>query len=322
MNEKDREFVRREGETVYGYVRPFVPELKVAEYERYRAVYCGLCRSMGRVTGQLSRISLSYDFTFFAAVRMALEGVVPKFAPVRCPAHPMRKRPAVEENPSLAFSAAVSALFAGEKTRDDLSDERGLLLLKPLLQRPLTEYMERRAEKSGLLPQGCGARVSELLSRLGEAEKARCPSADETAGLFGEVLAYAFSLGLEGEAAEDARIFGRGAGRFVYLCDAAADLAEDAKRGRYNPLAVGWGDLALEDGKLSPLVRDSLSSAVPLTLEEMGRAADRLDPSHPLTPILKNIVYLGLPAMLRRVLSGEKNAAEEREPGKERFGSL
>ena len=309
---------------MYGYVRPFVPELKVAEYERYRAVYCGLCRSMGRVTGQLSRVSLSYDFTFFAAVRMILEGVVPQFVPVRCPAHPMRKRCAVEDNPSLALSAAVSALFAGEKTRDDLADERGLRLIKPLLRRPLTARMKKRAEKSGLLPEGSGARVSELLSRLGEAEAAGCPSADETAGLFGDVLACAFSLGLDGRSAEDARIFGRGAGRFVYLCDAAADLAEDVKRGRYNPLAAGWGDLALSDGKLSPLVRDSLASAVPLTLEETGQAADRLDPSHPLTPVIRNIVYLGLPAMLRRVLSGEGDGGRslERDPGKERFGSL
>ena len=307
---------------MYGYVRPHIPELKVADWERYRAVYCGLCRSMGRVTGQLSRVSLSYDFTFFAAVRMALEGVVPRFVPARCPAHPTRKRLIAEDNPSLAFSAAVSALFAGEKTRDDLKDERGFQRVKPLLRRPLTGFMEGRAEKSGLLPSDCGTRVSALLSRLGEAEAAGCPSADETAGLFGDVLAYAFSIGLDGAAARDAELFGRCAGRFVYLCDAAADLPGDVKRGRYNPLASGWGDLALADGKLSPLVRDSLSAAVPLTLEKMGEAADRLDPAHPLTPVLRNIVYLGLPAMLRRVLSGEKTDGAGGDFGKERFGSL
>ena len=30
-----------------------------------------------------------------------------------------------------------------------------------------------------------------------------------------------------------------------------------------------------------------------------GAAADRLDPNHPMTPIVQNIVYLGLPASLR-----------------------
>lgn len=304
---------------MYGFVRPFVPELKVAEYERYRAVYCGLCRSIGRVTGQLSRVTLSYDFTFFAAVRMILEGVEPRFEARRCPAHPTKRRLMAEDNPSLAFSAAVSAVFAGEKTRDDLNDERGFSRVKPILRSPLTARMEKRAAKSGLLPPGTKEGIALRLDRLNRAEAAECPSADETAGLFGEVMAFAFSLGLDGAAAERARIFGRCAGGFVYLCDAAADLPEDHRRGRYNPLAAGWGDLALADGKLSPLVKSALESSVPLMLEPMGEAADALDSAHPLTPVVKNIVYLGLPAELRRVLSGERSRADK--AGKEGIGS-
>ena len=59
---------------MYGYVRTHAPELKVRQQEYYRAVYCGLCRTMGKCTGQCSRMTLSYDFTFFALVRMALTG--------------------------------------------------------------------------------------------------------------------------------------------------------------------------------------------------------------------------------------------------------
>ena len=305
---------------MYGYVRPLIPELKVGEYERYRAVYCGLCRSMGRVTGQASRITLSYDMTFFAAVRMILEGTVPRFVPMRCPAHPLNRRLTAEDNPSLRTAAALSAVLCREKNRDDRRDERGLSMLKAALRTPLTARMEWRALKSGLLPEGIGAELAECLERLCEAERTRCPSADETAGLFGDALALVFSAGLTGEAAEKARILGDGTGRFVYLCDAADDLPDDARRGRYNPLLAGWGDLALSEGKLSPMVRDSLGAAVPLTLEKMGEAADRLDPAHPLTPVVRNIVYLGLPAMLRRVLSGEGPGRGR--TGKEGPGSL
>ena len=35
---------------MYGYVRTHAPELKVREQEYYRAVYCGLCRTMGKCT--------------------------------------------------------------------------------------------------------------------------------------------------------------------------------------------------------------------------------------------------------------------------------
>ena len=288
---------------MYGYVRPFVPELKVAQYEQYRALYCGLCRAMGSVTGQLSRFTLSYDLTFFAAVRMILEGVTPEFEPFRCPAHLAQKRLYVKLNPALEFTAAASAALAGAKTADDLADERGFYRVKPVLRRPLTAYMNARAAKH--LPPDTDEEINRRLAWLGELEAANSPSLDETAAAFGEVLAYCFALGLDPDAAELARTFGMGVGRFVYLCDAADDLPADVKRGRYNPLYIGWGGLALEEGKLSPMVKDSLTVSAPIALESVGEAAERLDPGHILTPIVKNIVYLGLPASLRRVLNGE-----------------
>ena len=55
-----------------GYIRTDAPELRIREYDRYRALYCGLCRHMGKCTGQCSRLSLSYDFAFLAAFRMSL----------------------------------------------------------------------------------------------------------------------------------------------------------------------------------------------------------------------------------------------------------
>ena len=64
---------------MFGYIRPHTPELRVREYEYYKAVYCGLCRSMGKCTGQCSRMTLSYDFAFLSLVRMALSATAPAF---------------------------------------------------------------------------------------------------------------------------------------------------------------------------------------------------------------------------------------------------
>ena len=58
---------------MFGYIRPEKTECKLREYEYYRGVYCGLCRSLGKCTGQCSRMMLGYDFTFMALVRLALE---------------------------------------------------------------------------------------------------------------------------------------------------------------------------------------------------------------------------------------------------------
>ena len=63
----------KEGRTVFGYIRVRESELRVRELSLYRAAYCGLCRSLGRECGQVSRIYLSYDLTFMALVRAALD---------------------------------------------------------------------------------------------------------------------------------------------------------------------------------------------------------------------------------------------------------
>ncbi len=290
---------------MFGYVRPLVPQLKVMEYEMYRAVYCGLCRAMGRVTGQGSRLTLSYDFTLLAMVRMILEGVTPEFERFRCAAHPLKQRTFVRDNAVLDYAAAMSAVLAYLKNRDDLKDERGLKKARAMLAELPLRQMQKRG--GSFLPDMTADEISLRMTRLSELEKAGCPSVDQAADAFGGVLADVFALGLDGDAAVLAEEIGRHIGRCVYVCDAADDLSEDIWRGRYNPLAVGWGDLAVtEDGGMTELVRGSLEISLPLDLEGLGRAADRLDRGHLLTPIVRNLVYLGLPASMRRVLYGKE----------------
>ena len=68
---------------MFGYVRPHNPELRMRDYECYRAYYCGLCRAMGKCTGQCSRLTLSYDFVFLAAVRCYLADEEPEIKKIR-----------------------------------------------------------------------------------------------------------------------------------------------------------------------------------------------------------------------------------------------
>ena len=96
------------GGFLFGYIRAHRPELRVKENEYYRAIYCGLCREMGRCTGQCSRATLSYDLTFFALVRTALSGTAPSLARKVCIAHPLKRRTFVKSNAELEFSACVS----------------------------------------------------------------------------------------------------------------------------------------------------------------------------------------------------------------------
>ena len=57
---------------MFGYIRVSKPELKIKEYEMYKAVYCSLCKKLGKDYGFFSRFALSYDFTFTALTELAL----------------------------------------------------------------------------------------------------------------------------------------------------------------------------------------------------------------------------------------------------------
>lgn len=292
--------------------------MKVSQYEKYRAVYCGLCRSMGRVTGQISRLTLSYDFVFLASVRMILCGVNPQFETSVCAAHPLRKRLIVKDNDALEFTSAVAATLAWAKNKDDLADEHGAAKIKPILVNPLVGYISRRGKK--YLPDNAAEETLKCLTVLAELESAGCTSADEAADAFGETLGYFFSLDLDEDRSCIAREIGYSVGKFIYMCDAADDMEDDIRKGRYNPLYLGWGELALdkESGKMSSLVRESVMTSAPIELERLGEAVERISdiaPDHEMLPIVRNTVYLGLPHAMRRILYREEDMTNEKNPG-------
>ena len=79
--------------------------------------------------------------------------------------------------------------------------------------------------------------------------------------------------------------------------DAWDDLDEDRKRGRYNPLDARFEGRAREE-------RAYLETTAVHSLRLAGSAANLMELGH-WTPIVENILYLGLPAVQRAVLDGQ-----------------
>ena len=288
---------------MYGYLRTYTPELKVREQEYYRAVYCGLCRTMGKCTGQCSRMTLSYDFTLFALVRMALTWETITVDPRRCLAHPFKKRPMARSTPELALCAYASSVLAYYKVRDDLQDERGMKRAAATAVSPFIASMRRRAIKKGY--RDMDERVCLAMKKLTDLEASRLPSVDQPATLFGELMGNILAHGLEGNQATLAHAVGLSMGRWVYILDAADDYAEDMKRGRYNPLACLYGDSAMA---LTTERRESLRLSLLGELAELEKAFDLLETSHDpdLGGVLSNILYLGMPKEAERVLTADE----------------
>ena len=293
---------------MYGYLRIHGPELKVREQEYYRAVYCGLCRTMGKCTGQCSRMTLSYDFTLFALVRMALTGETAAFKRRRCMAHPFKKRPMMQPTSELALCAYASAILVHYKVKDDLRDERGIKRTAASAISPVIASMRRRAIKKGYGDMDSGVYLA--MKELCELEASRIPSVDEPATLFGELMGKLLAYGLEGNQAKLAHTVGLRLGRWVYILDAADDYAEDVKYRRYNPLVCLYGDPAPD---LTSERRESLRLSLLCELAELEKAFDLLDTGEnaDLRGILSNILYYGMPGEAERVLFGDRKSHSE-----------
>ncbi len=285
---------------MYGYIRVYEPELKVREQEYYRAVYCGLCRTMGKCTGQCSRASLSYDFTFFALLRMALSGERVTVKVRRCAIHPARRRLMAEPNDALRLASCFSAILAYHKLRDDQHDEKGAKRALATCAIPYVASIRRRAIKRGYVD--ADRQVSAAMRALAALEAASPPSVDEPADLFGDLMAALLSVGLDGDRARVATAAGRHLGRWIYILDAADDFEEDVRRGRYNPFACLYADPTMKT--LPTEKREEIRIALLSELTELEKAFDLLDVEDDpdLSGLLSNVLYLGLLHEADRIL--------------------
>lgn len=278
---------------MFGYVRPVLDRLDEGQRDAYQGAYCGLCHTLGKRHGWLARFTLQYDFTFLAIVLMAGEaGNEP--ACRRCPAHPLRRPRACLQGEQMIAAADQSMILTWHKLSDDVSDHGAITGVPYRLVRRVFRRAYRRAAESQ--PE-FDRQVREGLARLRQLEQARCGQMDRMADAFAGILACASQFYPEDSATR--RILREllyHLGRWIYLIDAWDDLDEDRKSGRYNPLDARFQGRAREE-------REYLETTITHSARLAGAAANLMDLGS-WTPVVENILYLGLPAVQSAVLDG------------------
>lgn len=292
---------------VFGYVKPYVPSLSVAEYEAYRGAYCGLCRTMGSLTGQLSRLTLSYDLAFLVIYRLAAERLPAKFERKGCIAHPFSRRTHMKRNPVLEYCAAASAVLTAGKIRDDATDESGGKRFRAKLLLPFGNSITRRVRKKvGALEEAVKLDLEELSRIEGE----RTASLDAPAGAYAAALSKVVSFGLEGNAEKISKEIGRAMGKIIYVLDAADDLADDVRGEKYNPLALIYDEPFEDPSAKRPLLKkeiaDELYTAVGIEANRAAASFELLDDTDVATykGFVMNVLTLGIRAEAERVFFG------------------
>lgn len=271
---------------MFGYIRPQLPELRVKEYELYKATYCGLCRTMGKRTGCISKMTLNYDFVFLVLMRKVAEKRSGAIKMRRCIAHPLKRRPMLEIDETLEYCARSSVMLTRLKLKDNVSDSRGMKRLLAKIAGIMSIFFKKTPSELKPLEDTLRSKI-DTLSRL---ESESCDSVDTVAAVFGELLSAVAAYGLDGEEATLCAKIGYHLGKWIYIIDAIDDLEDDVRTGSFNAVANSFGKSLTDDD------RRMLRTALMLELEEMSHSVEALDfSSHrDVEGIIKNTIYIGM----------------------------
>lgn len=277
---------------MFGYIRVYKPDLKISEYETYKSIYCGLCQQLGREYTPLARMTLSFDFTFLAALNMALAEDKPVYTKRKCPANPLKKCIMADLREIQSHCCDCAVLMLWYKLEDDLKDHGTASRLRAAALYPAARLAYRKAaQRRPELDQLIGNNM-----RLqAETEAACTASVDLASEPTAQVLSGLFSTLSEDPVQKRVlERLGYLLGRYVYLCDALDDLEDDREKGNYNPF--------LADQSAGPEQIETAIGTLYLTIAEAAKAFELLELKR-FEPILANILYLGMKETVDSIVS-------------------
>lgn len=261
---------------MFGYVVANRDELKPRELLDYQSCYCGLCRMLKKNYGQIGRITLTYDMTFLILLLTSLYEPDCTEGTGRCVVHPA-KPGKYWQNKFTRYAADMNIVLAYYKCMDDWQDDKNIL--------SYTEAMFLK-KKAGMLEKKylrqCGA-IEQGLKILSRIEKTGESGPDAGANCFGDLMGELFVYS-EDSWSDAMRRVGAALGRFIYMMDAWADVEDDIKKNRYNPLHSMYSDENFEEkckGILTMFIGECAAEFEKLPLVQN-------------VEILRNILYSGV----------------------------
>ena len=285
---------------MFGYIKVYQPELKMGEFEQYRGLYCSLCRRLGKRYGCTAQMTLSYDMTFLVLLEMAMADGCVGFHKARCPYNPLKKRTCCGDSPTLDRCADASVLLVYHKTRDTIADSG---FLKRVAARiALLPASRHRRRAAGYQPEMDKA-MAAYVKQQAAVEEARSASLDEAAEPTATLLSFLCAqISADERQHRVLERFGYCLGRWIYLMDAADDLAEDSRTGNYNPLLSSLDEAPVTD-ELLAACRDRVKLSLNASLAECKAAYELLEIRR-FDGILRNILECGMMNVQHTVLNG------------------
>lgn len=283
---------------MFGYIRAYRPEMKFKDYDLYKGVYCSLCKELGKRYGLLLRLTLSYDFTFFTMVRMAVRTGCVSFKKSRCTFNPANKcYDCGRGQEDVAYTADISMILFYFKLLDNIADSVFFKKLLCYLILPYAKHVYRKAKARQ--PQAAEI-VEKQMKRQAEIEK-RNAGVDEAADPSAVMLSELLINNIDCENTDELKHFGYMVGRWVYIIDAADDCEDDIKDGSFNPLKNKFNSdsfVSYCEEMLNLSIGEAINSFKKLKIFRFN-------------DILINVLYDGSDAVAKTVLKKECAACEK-----------
>lgn len=211
---------------MFGYIKTCEPYLYKKDEVLYNSLYCGVCKSIGKICGQKARLCLSFDIAFFSAVAHNILNKDVKINKKRCITHWFRKRPIADRDELTDKLADVNVLLAYYKVKDDLIDEKKGKIKNLLLKKGFKKAHKRNKEISDI--------INKQYNLLREEEKSNCLSLDRICDPFAKMMQDISDCVFNEFSTEYTQELFYNLGKWIYLIDALDDFEKDKKSGSFN----------------------------------------------------------------------------------------
>ena len=277
---------------MFGYIQPDAPYLFKKDETLYKALYCGLCKSIGAGCGQTARSALTYDMAFMSALVHNIRHEDVQIERSHCVLHCIRKRPIAKVDDITVMLGCINTALAYYKLVDDKADGDKKGVFRHLYKKGLKRAAKRHGKAVNI--------ISLYMRVQGEIERAGCKvidmAAEPSAAMMKELSIYVLG---EYSTPETEGLF-YDLGKWVYLIDALDDYDKDVKKHRFNVFYNAYGAESKAQAvkqNLSELtfLFDSLFADMRMRISKIDFGFNR--------DLTDNIILRGIPLKTRAILN-------------------
>lgn len=281
---------------MFGYVKTDTPNMYVKDTVLYKAMYCGLCKGIGKTCGIKGRFVLNYDLTFLSVLVHNVLGEDVKIEKEHCILHTIRKRPIAQFDLVTGRIAALNVILAYYKVCDDVIDSKKGKITKSILSSSYKKALKIEPKLDEI--------VCKRYDELRKLESEGCSSIDIVSDCFANMIKD-IMIELTGDKSTLQLLeLSYNLGKWIYLIDALDDFDKDKKKNEYNVFINSYPEVNNKEELLDKYKQDVVC-VFGNVLCEIEMLAKQIDYqfNHDLTD---NVLLRGLKEQTKHVMENKK----------------